>query len=221
VLGPARDWDVFQIELLDPVIAARPDDPALRAIKTKARAKGRASYRAVRKGLDRADYTQFALRFGQWVEARAWHADADAKMIARRAWSIEDFARKTLKRRQKKVLAAGKEFSRLTSEQRHDLRIALKKLRYAAEFFAPLFNKKALKPLLTSAKKLQNDLGHLNDVAVAEGLLDEFPARSGKHDISKAAGIVIGWHLNNGVNVERKLLETWEIFADQPMFSVR
>ena len=218
VLGPARDWDVFQIELLDPVIAARPDDPALRAIRTKARAKGRASYRAVRKGLDRADYTQFALRFGQWIEARAWHVDADAKMIERRAWSIENFAGKTLKRRQKKALAAGKDFSTLTTEQRHDLRIALKKLRYAAEFFAPLFNKKTLKPILTSAKNLQNDLGHLNDVAVAEGLLDALPAKSGQHDLSKAKGMILGWHMRHGETVERQIQEDWERFAEQPIF---
>ncbi len=216
-LGPARDWDVFQSDLLEPVLAAKPDDPALRAIRTKVRAKARASYRRVRNSLALPSYTEFALRLGQWVESRGWRADADPRMIERHALPATIFAKKMLRKRQKKALAAGKDFARLTAEERHDLRITLKKLRYAAEFFAPLVEKKKITPLLKSAKKLQDDLGLMNDVAVAEGLLDQLPARSGKHDISKAAGIIVGWHMSHALSVEQRLLEDWKTFAGRPI----
>ena len=51
------------------------------------------------------------------------------------------------------------------------MRIALKKLRYAAEFFEASIGKKRTKPYLAALKELQDALGHLNDVAVAERLI--------------------------------------------------
>ena len=58
------------------------------------------------------------------------------------------------------------------------MRIALKKLRYATEFFAALYPKKRTKPHLAALKELQDGLGHLNDVAVAERLIGS-PDRAG------------------------------------------
>lgn len=219
-LGPARDWDVFQSDLLAPLIAARPEDRALRALRTKARTKGRASYRAVRRSLENADYTEFALRFGQWVEARAWRHDADATpdMAKRQATPITTFAKRFLKKRHKKAIAAGEDFAGQTIEQRHNLRIVLKKLRYTTEFFQPLFDKKAVKSFLASVKTLQDDLGYLNDVAVAEALLSELLAKPGQQDLSTAAGMVIGWHVRGGSLTEPRLLNDWNAFAEQPIF---
>ncbi len=71
-------------------------------------------------------------------------------------------------------------FAGLSVEQRHDARITLKNLRDATEFFRLLFAKKAVRPFLAGLKALQDDLGHLKDVAVAEGILDHLLARPGK-----------------------------------------
>jgi len=60
-----------------------------------------------------------------------------------------------------------------------------------------------MKPL----KVLQEDLGHLNDVRTAHGLIRELVG-SAEHDINDvglAAGVVIGWHLRELTNVEAKL----------------
>ena len=47
----------------------------------------------------------------------------------------------------------------------HRLRIALKKLRYTAEFFAPLYPKKKVKALCEKLRGLQEHLGDINDIA--------------------------------------------------------
>ena len=66
----------------------------------------------------------------------------------------------------------------LSAEHRHELRIAVKKLRYLAEFYQPLFPRKHSKPYLAALKDLQDGLGHLNDIAVASRLIDRASAMS-------------------------------------------
>jgi CHAD domain-containing protein len=217
-LGPARDWDVFQQDLLAPLLAARPQDPGLRALRTKARGRARIAYRAARRSFGQSDYTRFALRFGQWIEARGWRQGADDAMGQRQSAPIADFANHLLRKRYKRALSDGQAFEDLTVEQRHDLRIALKKLRYTAEFFQPLFGKKAIKPFLSSAKTLQDDLGHQHDVAVAEGLLKDLLTNAPKPELIKAAGLIIGWHTRGCQTVEASLLEDWRAFAQQQTF---
>lgn len=212
-LGPARDWDVFQADLLAPLIQARPADAGLQALSARAKARCRAGYRQARKHLEGTDYTCFALRFGQWLEQRAWRRGDDAERIELLARPIADFAGKLLAKRHRQALAKGRRFARLSVEQRHELRIALKKLRYSIEFFRPLFDKSAVKPFLDRVKALQEDLGLLNDVAVAEGLLHDLLARPGKQDIREAAGLVIGWHARGVASAEPKLRRDWKAFA--------
>ena len=58
-----------------------------------------------------------------------------------------------------------------------NLRIQAKKLRYAAEFFAPAFPRKRAirrrKDFVASSQQLQDALGELNDIAVNEKLLGQ------------------------------------------------
>lgn len=217
-LGPARDWDVFRSDLLAPVMLARPDDRGLRALMVKANARSRTSYRAVRRQLQGDDDTRFALCFGRWVEACAWRDDADAKQAKGQARPIAAFAADLLTKRHKRALADGKGFAELSPKARHDLRLTLKKLRYALEFFVPLFEKKAAKAFLKPLKTLQDDLGHMNDVAVAETLLARLLTKRGVQDLSSAAGLVIGWHMHGVAALEPSLVDNWNAFANQPTF---
>lgn len=217
-LGDARDWDVFQQDLLPPVIAAHPHDRALRALRTRAKARRRRAHRATRKSLEGADYTRFVLRLGQWLEEQAWTKEQDARQTELGAIPIVDFATTLLGKRRDKVLARGEGFADLPVDERHELRIALKKLRYAVEFFSPLFDKRVVRPFLKSMKALQDDLGHLNDVAVAETLLDDLLTSTRKPDFGRAVGIVIGWHARGVADLEPVLTRRWSVFAERRAF---
>lgn len=217
-LGDARDWDVFQQDLLPPIIATHPHDRALRALRDRAKTRGRRSYLAARAGLEGADYTRFALRFGQWLEERTWVKEQNTKQAELGASPIVGFATRLMGKRRDKVLARGEGFADLPIAERHALRIALKKLRYAVEFFLPLLDKRVVKPFLGSMKTLQDDLGHMNDVAVAETLLNDLLARPGKLDIGRAAGIVIGWHARGVADLEPVMTRRWSAFAERRAF---
>ena len=80
------------------------------------------------------------------------------------------FARSALKKRWKKVADSGERLDDLTVEQRHQMRKALKTLRYATEFFASLYPEASTRRFIKETRSLQEVFGYLNDVVAAERL---------------------------------------------------
>jgi CHAD domain-containing protein len=74
----------------------------------------------------------------------------------------------------REIKRKGRHLASLDDEARHIVRKKAKKLRYAAEFFASLFERKREqrrhKHLLSRLEALQNRLGMLNDLAAIPGL---------------------------------------------------
>ena len=105
---------------------------------------------------------------------------------------IEDYAKRALKKRWKKVAKCGRAIDHLEPAQKHKMRRSLKKLRYLTEFFAPLFPRKAVKPFVKQLKTLQDVFGYVNDVRMAEQLHTIVADRGEAPDCAVAAGIVLG-----------------------------
>ena len=63
------------------------------------------------------------------------------------------------------------DFGQLEAAQRHVLRIAVKRQRYAAEFFQTLFGGRRQARYLAVLRDAQDSLGRSNDARVAWGLL--------------------------------------------------
>jgi inorganic triphosphatase YgiF len=219
-LGSARDWDVFLSNLLAPVAGARPGDPELGALEAAAQAARAQGYAEARAAIDAPSYTRYLLELCAWIEARGWR---EAPGERARAWlerSAGDFAAHVLDRRRRKALKLGERFGELSAAQRHRLRIALKKLRYASEFFAALYAKKRTKAYLAARKDLQDRLGHLNDVAVAEQLIDALvgQAAPAAAELRVAGGLVVGWHARGVAELEPATAQAWREFAERAGF---
>jgi triphosphatase len=99
---------------------------------------------------------------------------------------ITMFAPRSLNKRAKRVAALAVETRDSNPEARHALRVALKRLRYALEFFAPLFPARRLQRYHQSAAGLLDLLGRMNDNVVAEQLA--VAAQPGHH-----SDLVRGW----------------------------
>ena len=113
-------------------------------------------------------------------------------------------------------MAAGDDFAHLDPEHRHRVRIHVKKLRYATEFFSSLYPRRKVLPYLAAMKALQDNLGVSNDVEVARSLLKRATKRTrGKEraQLSYAAGLVAGWHSHVGNDREHALIRAWSRFA--------
>ena len=220
--GPARDWDVFLAELLPPMVKARPGEPALAQLTAAAEAARAAGYEAVRAQVRTPEYTRYLLRLRHWIEASGWRRDATAEGLAWLDRPCVEFAERLLTKRHKKALRLGRHFARLSVEARHELRIALKKLRYATEFFVSLYGRKDTRVYGAALKQLQDGLGHLNDVAVAEHLVADAIAsarsEAERNALNLAAGLVLGWYAKAVIDVGPSTAEAWDSFVDHEPF---
>jgi inorganic triphosphatase YgiF len=160
-LGAARDWDVF-CEGLARAAAA----PTLLA---RARAKQASARRAARQTARSAQLQAFLLRALRWVNEGRWSARV----------SLIDFAKAALERLHRKALKEARDIDWTDPGRRHRLRIRMKRLRYACDFFSASFAGAAARPYVKGLAALQDILGDLNDIAVARRLLSELalPAR--------------------------------------------
>jgi CHAD domain-containing protein len=115
------------------------------------------------------------------------------------------------------VLKLGRDFKKLSPLERHQLRIALKKLRYTAEFFRSLYRRKREKAYFHALAQLQNSLGHMNDIVVADLLLARLAAARDDQKISDqlstAIGIVAGWHTYSASSSEHEAETNWREFC--------
>ena len=83
------------------------------------------------------------------------------------------FAAATLERRHRRVAKSLRHLAGRSTAELHALRIAAKKLRYAAEFFGPMFEAAAARRYAKALAALQGALGSINDAATVARLARE------------------------------------------------
>jgi CHAD domain-containing protein len=99
---------------------------------------------------------------------------------------------------------------------RHELRKDAKKLRYAAEFFAPLYPGKRCRAYRKALARLQDVLGRLNDAAVAATLAREL---AGPEVVAAAA--FDGWTGAQTAMLAPELAAAWQAFTRAKPFWTR
>jgi CHAD domain-containing protein len=98
--------------------------------------------------------------------------------------------RKRLRKLHRQAVRDGERFESLDTESQHRVRKRLKRLRYLAEFVAPLFDdgdEDAAERYLKALRPAQDALGEFNDEAVAMALYRGAAARDGR------AWFAVGW----------------------------
>jgi CHAD domain-containing protein len=81
-------------------------------------------------------YRAIGLRTALWLLNGAWSRSEEPLTVARRDRPAAEFAVEILAKRSKKILKKIAHIEALNARGRHKLRIAVKKLRYACEFFS-------------------------------------------------------------------------------------
>lgn len=162
-LGDARNLDVLLEragpgQLRDRIVVAR-----------------EAAYDRVCEVLSSPRVRLLMLDFAEWAAGDSWAGsivgDAECDQSARK------FAIKALNRFRRKVKKHGRDLANADDGVRHELRKDAKKLRYAAEFFASLFERKGekrrYKRFVKALQSVQDQLGSLNDLATAPAVLEK------------------------------------------------
>ena len=216
-LGEARNLDVFKADLLAKVQEARPSDLAPQALQPLLeQARSQAYDHAKRMIADRS-YGRTLLRLAAWLELRGWRVGVDAPDAGRLAKAPRAAAAAMLDKALRKVKHRGRGFAGLPAPRRHEVRIALKKLRYGAEAFRDLFKSDEVKAYGKRLSHLQDLMGRYNDAAltgeIVRGLLaDPSSSAAERHAAAMAGGLVVGWHAHAVRADEAELLDAWKAF---------
>lgn len=217
LLGPARDWDVFAVETLPAVGAAFPDDDGLgrliaRTAELRAVADG-----AAREAVASARYTTLLVKLIGVFLKGTWSQLAEDTTLER-SRPLMEFTTAVLARRHKKVLKLGLHLAQLDMPGLHALRIDIKKLRYAVEFFSNLYDKKAVREYVGALAGLQELLGSLNDAATVERLIEPLRESGDGSSLSEPAGMLRGWTAAGTQTRLDQLPQAWERFRGCAIF---
>lgn len=187
-LAPARDLDVFVGKLLDGSPKSGVSD-GLVALRARAEVARDQAWSAASACIAGADFEMFTDDVA---------ALASSQLPLTRDQRLPRAARRMLDRQVARVKKRGKAARGKDEGDMHRLRIALKKLRYTAEFFAPIYRKREVKAYLKKLRALQNHLGDLNDAANVRGVVTALLRDKSKKDedanMRYAAGAMVGWY---------------------------
>lgn len=214
-LADARDWDVFVGEVLEPIGRWQGESEGLALLKAAAAERQDNAYQHAHAAIRDTRYTRLLLRLASWVDGREWRAAPDAPEAGVLYQPARALADRLLARRHRKVEKGGKHFKKLDETQRHDLRISIKKLRYAIELFQTLYPRKEAVEFAKALADIQDGLGVLNDLAVARDLLSHLAPADGGVEARRlhfAAGMVLGWHAHLAEDHMRGINKSWKRF---------
>ena len=158
-------------------------------------------------------YLTFNREIVNWLDTKAWReqlSEEERKVLRRK---ITPFACRVLEEHQGDVLEAGKEIENLDSEALHRLRIECKKLRYATEFFAPLYGER-MKDFTRNLKALQDLLGTLHDTAVLSGLQKDLLKGTGSSKLKRLADKLEDKREKESEDIKKNLMERWQAFSE-------
>ncbi len=222
VLGPVRDRDVFQDGALANAEALLPDESRLRLVQDAVARDREQALRMLASVLEGVDFRLLLLDLCRFILARDWRIEAAQDRAALLDAPLVDFAARELARRRKRMLRGHDRLEGVPIATLHALRLAGKRLRYAAEFFAPVFSRgagKATRRYLKRLAALQEALGLVNDADVAQALLAELHTNARQAaDLAWAAGAVAGVTAARAAAARRDAEAAWRDFRDAAPF---
>lgn len=213
-LGETRDLDVFAQDMLAPVEKAL-GKTRLKVLREALSAARRKFQRHVTGVARSPGFLRFLIDLAAAVHTREWREGASARDSAYFQQRARDIAGEVLAKRLRQTRKCARELSSLDDEERHELRLAIKKLRYTAEFFAPLFASDKVLPYLSELGKLQDQFGALNDAANTGDILAKIAPhirRRNMKSFERSRDTVVEWHQARMPQIWEKAQRRWKRF---------
>jgi CHAD domain-containing protein len=201
-VGTLRDADVLISAIEAPMEAVASDKTGFGELRDALVRHQLAKRDEVRRALCGQAWTRLQLYLALWPETLQDACGHD-RPIARHA-------RAMLRKAWRKPAKFGRHLERLDAEHRHEMRKALKRLRYQAEFFAPLFKERDTRAFVQQLKALQDLFGYLNDARMAPQLLEVQQQQHAGIGAVRAASYALGRHEAEAAHVWRGADKLWK-----------
>ncbi|MTI16875.1 CYTH and CHAD domain-containing protein [Rhodobacteraceae bacterium RKSG542] len=217
--GDLRDLDVMIEELLPELQSSLPPSLDASTLTGRLAQKRIELHKELKRHLKSEPTNHLILSLGEFIEVKKWREDAGRKHRDAAKMKAADFARQALEERWKASRKDASGIESLSIEERHTLRKTLKTMRYTAEFCQGLFDGKQADKFLASSKKLQTILGYLNDVTLAEQLLENLTSKHGTDPNDLAVvSYMVGWHTCRASQSWDTAIKQWQEFSATPRF---
>jgi len=198
--APARDLHVFLTETVSEI------PPVVKRVANRL---AKTHLERARTALGGARYTAFNGQLAVFGQATASTSPS----------RLDDFGRAVLDQRHGKVEKRGHKIASLDGKRLHRLRIAIKKLRYAAAFLQPAFASKASKAYIEATVRLQGALGALNDREVAAQMLADIAvAARPTEDVERPLRKLAKQAASGTKHRRRRLQRAWKTFRKAERF---
>lgn len=165
-LGTARNWDVFATEGLPELLPPDIDSADAKALRLWVINQRLQANRMASAAISSPGHALAVLAFTRSV------IDLPP---SREVADLSAWAQAVLRDGHQRLRLQAREARRLGPDGRHELRLVLKKLRYAQEFLAGLLPPKRVARSTAALAEAQALLGELNDLSTAQALLAQVP----------------------------------------------
>ena len=173
-LNEARDLDVFLQDTFRPALERDPGQIGLKGFGDRLSTARERAYDRAEAAIQPPRFHALMLNSLAWVEAGDWCLGDDSVHTALRDRPIAAVAAEEFAVRWRKIVKQGRHLEAMAPAERHQLRIKVKRLRYACGFFGGLYSGKAAKAhkaFAIAARDLQDGLGALTDIAFSHDLV--------------------------------------------------
>jgi inorganic triphosphatase YgiF len=173
-LGDARNWDVFVESVLPELPVPEVYQPGMERVLAASREEAQRHHNKVRSAVGSARYTTLMLALGAWIAGEEWkQAGLPSEPLAQKVRKVAPLLVQHAAARVRKRARADLQ----RPECLHKVRIAAKKERYAREFFDAIGHGKKAARRHDLLAEMQDELGTINDSAVARQLVAQLRER--------------------------------------------
>ena len=220
-MGGAREWDVLVEETLKRAPKRLLKEPFSAHLEQIVKAKRAEGHRQAHDALRDHHCTDVLLRLACWTDVGSGSVEGPSRqgkqIVDALTTPAAGFAAEVIQDCHRKARKLGKKVRILDSTELHRLRIRIKKLRYAAEFFGTLWPVRRTEKYLSILKNLQQSLGTYHDTTVATSLVATLDATRGKGG-KLAVDRINRWLANEEQRKRKEVIALWSRFSKQKSF---
>jgi CHAD domain-containing protein len=219
LLGEARNMDVFLYGMLSPDSGNKDLLGAYQELRKHGEEVWNDEIDVITKEISGGHFERVFKEFEQWLNSN-WSNKLGKSARRKMSLPVSRFALDAIEEGNIELLNLAPEEEDLSVEELHELRKLAKRSRYHLRFFSSLFKEEKIEEGFSILIKMQDRLGHINDVKEGLNIMAELSARSGADYFADILLLNARIIKSAGREVDRYLDEFKTLWAQYQDFSL-